>query len=463
MKKVLCLIFTLVAFVAVSASPRNEAADSTTIKSRFKYGLELGAYYQVTNKQITLPTMVGIPREGQPIIQRNWWLNDKNATDNPFWHGAAYATLHCQYNIVGNSFYALGSLTGELRGVTYGVFNRQTLLLFPQIRVCYHDSCTIRNRKFKVEAELGNFNNISLAERLTLYNVDVQGGSLKLSYGHLGFEYFHTAILFGKIQQSHADAIQHFFTYRTNPNQETRYWKIAIGYCYPWDTYSELPEHGDANITAVYIDDNGLRIYGQVGRRSNALNNGTLKYAGVIGIKKEATFGRVTLRGRAELRYYGVGYAIQNRNYLDINYRDIASSGFPNTVGSTLYPLRNYDRPYSQASVFMEPQYRNYNIGGATMYVDAHIRLIQSLYALLNIDWNRITEWDAVTVGPATSAHYVYFFYKTGLYWKTAKDIQFFIGLTNKAMNLDNTYQTFYEYKSPCLQLQITKTVKGFL
>jgi len=491
--KILCLGILISLLWSYPAAAQNKFVDSILKNNKLTADIEAGYfYYEHTGSDIVLlPSILSLRRPLQPGIRNSWEIyqnaNHQNElSDNPLIHGAGYATLHlCDY--VGQNFDILASLTGELRGTSYGVYNTGNTIVYPELRLRYHDTFDVFKRKLSVMVSAGNYNNILIDEGLEFYNVDAEALYYTISYDGFTFEHFHIADLLYSIGLNIDDALTHSLYYTTHKGRNGVQWRFGIGFDENDIVYgpNTIPFSGTSiqlynsgkefrnfyDAYAALIPDSSSRMYLQVSNlNGNAIMTPNTN-ALLIGAKKEIRRKNFSIFCKGEIRYYGSNFK-NNFNEDVVYYRNTSqgavatiNASYGNSIGPNLYPLRNYAAPFSQFAVFTEEQFIPYSVGGATLYLDGELRVYKKLFFKVNLDINYMTWFspNATASQITNSASFTYPFYKIGIDFQPAKNIHMFAGVTNKGMNLDNTYQTFYLLRDPYIYFEVIKTVKGFL
>jgi hypothetical protein len=78
---------------------------------------------------------------------------------------------------------------------------------------------------------------------------------------------------------------------------------------------------------------------------------------------------------------------------------------------------------------------------GAALQLRAKYHFYKGLTLRAFLDLNYIK--------PERNDGFLYPFYDIGLGWEPVKDVSMMISLTNRAMNLDKSYPTYYLYRTP--------------
>jgi hypothetical protein len=468
-------IFFLITALPLLASANISTPDSILKSVKFRFGLDGGYYYyEVQDKTVLLPALLQLRRANQSNLKSLWGLNTVNniptLTDNPLQHGAGFLTFNAACEM-GKKFDILASITGEHRGTSYGVYNTANMIVFPQFRFRYHDTLPVQRQKISITASIGNFNNIRTDEGLTYYNIDIQALVVKIGYRNFTYEHLHVADLVYSIGTNIDDAVSHYVYYHTNATGSGSYWRFGVGYDINDQVYGPVYLYlkNFYNLSAAKIIDSTARVYMQLGHLDGSSLVKANTFAFLAGMEKRISNRNFKLYGRVEFRYYGndfkSGFYNSNVYYRSLN-SGIFPNGYGNTIGTNLYPMKNYERPFSQFAVFTEQRLNPYSVYGATLYLNAAYRVYNELFFELDADINYIGWFlpqNNIEDDVNKSASFTFPFFKAGFYFEPAKNLKLFAGITNKAMNLDNTYQTFYLLKSPCIYFELIKTVDGFL
>ncbi|HET7152515.1 MAG TPA: hypothetical protein VFJ29_02020, partial [Candidatus Kapabacteria bacterium] len=203
---------------------------------------------------------------------------------------------------------------------------------------------------------------------------------------------------------------------------------------------------GGNTFSANLTSDDGIKLYSQIAfRAAYGISSVMSRTAFLAGIAYRGETKDFTWDGSFEYRYYGGLYNAGYHNY-DVYYRDTTLGEYANSVGPHLYPLQNFDRPFSQWAVFTEYQDLK-DVTGYTCYLKAKYIFYDRIFASATLDLNYIKVENI--------PDFLYPFYDIGIGWEPVKGISFTISRTNRAMNLDNSYQTLYMYKSAVNQAAI--------
>lgn len=150
-------------------------------------------------------------------------------------------------------------------------------------------------------------------------------------------------------------------------------------------------------------------------------------------------------------RFYGINYRYLNYQSKFYNYtyryRNDRSPIYP---GEIRYPLKNYFRPVSQFAFYSE--YQNvYDIFSLELYLDWDYKIHNKLHHRLNTE--------IISVHRMTSKYgnyYTYLYYTSYLYYNIFKGFNAGLYISNKQINRDVQYQTFYQMKYPFFGFHFT-------
>jgi hypothetical protein len=379
------------------------------------------------------------------------------ATDNPLRHGAFYAALKNKVNIT-EGLEINFDLYGEIRGISYGVSNTENMIVYPIINLKGVDSFFINKKKFTVYGKVGQFIDEKLHEGLLIYNVDAQGLQAELEFSQFKISYtlygdFYNGIGLN-IDDLHAITISRYL----------KQGNIQVGF----SLYSTAPPHENKknNLRYSLFSHYKLKrgsLYAQLGYR--AVDNSQSKFetgldkqiAFVIGLRTKHGDEKLFWNNQAELRYYGKSFNARHFEY-KLLYRDpIAVSGlYANTIGEFLYLLRKFETPFSQWAVFTE--YQGSNVFCFSSVGALNWKFSKKFDADLEYDLNLIM---ATTDTAYTNANtnFFYPFFTFGIYYTPIRSFRVGAILTNKGMNLDLSYPTFYLYSRPYFGIKMSTKI----
>lgn len=413
-----------------------------------------GAFFHQfrTNRDafVRLPPYLAVRRPDDPDLRYLWDLQDDKATDSPMAHGASFVEFAFE-DSVSRDLSIQASLTADLRGYSFGVFNRDNVAVYPKYFASYlweSDNDAARAYKYPIglAAQAGTFQDDRHYEGLQLYNLDYQAIYVHAQVGRVRFSHLHI----GDMRSGIGLGVDDWVDYRVSLED----WAV-------WDDWTADLRLGatdyddftsdswlDVGNLSLGLERDRTRLYGQIGFRP--IPGGfdwRLKYASLLGAYSEGDHGWMDHETRMEWRHYG-GVFNYERSQQDVYYRErYDDDGFGNFNGPQLYPLEAIDRPFSQWAVFTE--YDKRYVDGLTLHTDLEFDIQRSHTFRVELDLNTIfAEGEDV---------FLYWFYSAGPVVRAAEDAYLSLSLTNKTMNLDKHYPTFYQLTRPVVQFEIRR------
>jgi hypothetical protein len=377
---------------------------------------------------------------GNPVLQKDI------LTDNPLYHGASYSQLGIHARNGGVSIN--GRVLLEHRGMSFGVFNTDNSIVFPQLTISIDSSFTVSGEKFHFGLSSGNHNNLTLSEGLTIYNIDVQGNRLYLNWKNLILRYS----TIGDMSASYDLNIGDVFYYSLACREINLFGGFGLNlqaglYEYLQGYYTEdLETNREINFSTEIKRGNSLSIHSEAGfRRHNGSYFSRIDQGGnLIGIRYKMEKSRYRVNITAERRYYGryfnQGFRSDKQSFI---FRDNTRTMDYNTIGSHLYPIYLYLRPFSQWAVYTE--YQGKDVNSYILRARGRYTLPYGFFISAFVDFNYLEV--------SNEDSFLYPFYDAGIGWNPIDDTHCSVTLTNRAMNLDERYPTLYEMESPVLQL----------
>lgn len=378
-------------------------------------------------------------------------------TDNPLIHGASYFVVRTKMAYKGQVT-LFADLYAEHRGVSYGIFNRNNTVVYPVLRLEAADTLRLFGRRINLYGKAGQFLNDSLDEGLTIYNTDAEGIRLQAKLGRLSFRYtlygdFYNGIGLN-IDDLHCYSIEHDLGGGS---------RVGLSWVLALPPFGSIANHHYFSLFAKKMFPN-TELYAQAGYRSVRgdaafiTDQLTDRLAFLIGAKLRQETRKFAHSMKAELRYYGYLFNWDYYNRQKLFYRKPAADAlenYANTVGNYLYPLRKFESPFSQWAVFTE--YQGFATGSLSLAGQMTCRLSNKLSAFVNYDLNFLgTSLDEVFYSAgARWSTFIYPFFNGGLQYYPASNTCIGLSLTNRAMNLDLNYPTYYLLAKPCIQFSV--------
>lgn len=375
-----------------------------------------------------------------------------NYSNYPQWHFSLFAGLATKWTL--KEGYSLHfTIIGEDRAGSYGVLKMNNIAVFPLIQAKIRDTIKLGKLHFPVKVHVGDMVNFRHRNGLSIYHVDVQGAKVSLGYKNWFLGYTSITDLSQHIGLQVGEVHAYDFGLKGIKISSNQHLRLAVGYDYipqALDFASPIISRFSANLTHT---EKPTEWYAELGYRQ-FLDNGNPflislpnfqeSIAGLLGYSMRVeNKKRFRSYQRAELRYYGYGYN-HRRISTGTRYSNQTSSGF---IGRYLYPLRNTYRPMNQWAIFTE--YQNKNVGAFCWDSRNRFRLKGNFWFQANVEWLAIFAQDE----PA----FLYTLYESGLVFEPVKGLDIMLYASNKVMNLDVHYQTFYQSRWPMFGYSLRK------
>lgn len=402
------------------------------------------------NNNVVIPQHISFLRAQSSSIRSNL---DKE-TDNPLIHGATSLALNMKYKFR-NAAKLHFDLITEHRGASYGVFNRDNIVVYPRICALGVDTLSLFGESIPVNIQIGNLIDTLLEDKLLFYNVNKHGLDLDLSWKSVGFRltYYPDQTNGIGLNVDEYASISPYFQINKNL-------KYGIGLLFmERNNVSNLNKPPFLVRQTIRFDKNRYSFYLQGIMRLTSsqyvynrviLNaSGIDKFAFILGTKMEVKYKKLSVTSAANIRFYGKVFNIGHMNRT-VTYRDTTKNElYANTVGNNLYPIDYYSSRFNQWAVSTE--YQNRDILNVDFTAKATYTITPKYALVADVDFTRIYAENL----PAFS----YVFYDLGFTYSFSQNIYSSIFVTNKGMNLDVHYPTFYLYKHPYLGLKVVKTL----
>ena len=366
-------------------------------------------------------------------------------TDNPLRHGAAYTDFGMRAGI-GSWLTAQTHLVLEHRGQSYGVYSVGAMRAYPRMHFSIDTSVTFWDVKFLVGGSVGNFDDMRQYEGLMFDHFDSQGSRGYIEWREFTLEYTKIADAESGIGLGINDVDDVRLTVNSGDMLGPWLGSASMGVTVFTGVFARedgsllgFPEIGNDysyNFSA-HIRRDGVRLYGQFSHRNAPYGDGN---AALFGLRADLSDGPLTLSCIAEYRRYDAAF---NRYFFSqVHYRPNSGSGKSMTA-EYVYPLYFFDRPFSQWAVYTE--YQGSDVRALVLQLAARLRIWHGIGVFLTLDVNDIQA--------GTTSSFTYPFFDAGAEWEPVKGVQLRYSMTNKGMNLDKNYPTFYLYKSPVIQM----------
>ncbi len=431
-----------------------ETSDSNNVVNNFNFKVKGSSITQfgAETQNYIIPNFLALPSDSYYSNIRNR-LPDKllrNVTDNPLIHGAAYIDFNLGFKYHGISIST--NLIAEHRGISYGPLSTKSMIVFPKYKFAFDTSIGLFDDRMKVGGSIGNYDNLKLYEGLTIYNMDCQGAELYLNWKNIKFQFISVGDLVNGIGLNLDATLDWILSVHNLKITDNVNMDIQLGY------FENLLVLRSRNSDGFYISANlyneKIQIYSQFSVRDlNNLSDLKWRSAFLIGIKSNFENENMIIGLKGEIRYYGSNF---NKDYYDhtVSFRKMPKTSeginpreysYNNTIGDNLYPLYAYERPFSQWAVYTE--YQKKNALGLVFLINSKYYFYDKLFANADFDLNFIRA--------SYEPGFWYPFYNIGLGWEPVINNFINLSFTNKGMNLDKHYPTFYLYDSPNIMINL--------
>lgn len=462
----LSLLLFCATFPALHAQ-EDAAPDSTTAAPATADLLDhLGIrYVRVSAAHIFSPAATGSLHAEEPEYlhdmraERGVWHTDYySILDNPLYHGATWVDLETELRPYPGFFLTAG-ITAENRGISYGLNSTKNNVMLLRYHIGIDTNFRLLGERFGVRASVGDSRDARVDEGLLFTHADIQGALVRLDWRKLAYRYVKVGDAFAGLGLNIDDADYHLLG--LNNVAVIAGWKGSINAGFfnhaligtPEFTYEAaspryallkqvgLQDFGYTLSGSLTSGDSLYRVYAQGGLREADVTDYLMnRMAFVAGASARFESGNVELSATGEYRYYGGLFNAGYRN-TDVYYRDPEiEQSWGNTVGPHLYQLAWFERPFSQWGVFSE--YQNLkDVTGWTLYGKGKWFFYDRFLVRGMLDLNYIV--------PEKLDPFLYPFYDIGIGWEPFDKFSLVFSLTNKGMNLDKHYPTFYLYEHP--------------
>lgn len=348
-------------------------------------------------------------------------------SNNPIFHFAVYngivlkTTLNKKYSIETGLFM-------EERSYSHGNNTLSNLIIFPKLKLSSLDTFKIANRKISTHIIAGDFWNEDFQDIIRFYNIDFQ--ALEVNFGVNNWN-FKTNVI-GDLSRNIGLDLHEMYKFQL----QHKYKKVMNSIALSINELFSLPngyhpQERDFNLT--FYSKTTINTKSNFEVQADFRINQPDNMSKAFGIKY-AYHSDKWFKFHSALRYMDLEF---NKGYANFkpNYR--SGNKF---VGEQLYPLKNYYRPMNQWAFLTSHESRdliNFELNANVKYP-----IYKKISVFADIDYNCIYE-------PQLEKMFQYPLYNAGLNINFTKNFILTFSATNKQMNLDNFYQTFYISKAP--------------
>jgi hypothetical protein len=428
-----------------------QAQDSTFKKMKVEFMPNVWMMQNFEKEEpISLPSVIKDNRN----FSQNFPVNLDQISDNPLRHGALYFELKTVFRYADKVKLNL-DLYAEHRGSSYGLFDKNSLQVIPVFDIEAKDTIEIFQKSLKLTGEAGYFLNEKLNEGATIDNVDAEGFRVGVELD----KWFLKGIVYGDFSNGIGLQLDDVYAL-TLTKKFGKKDSSAIGISFA--EYKKLQPFINNYILGVFghTQFRKLNLYAELNFRLDDVqqlfyNRGELAYtekmAALIGANYNYCKNRFSFSTNFEARYYG---AIFNEDYFDyrLRYRNIDGGNYANTVGKFIYPLRKFDTPFSQWSVYTE--YAGSHVFSLCFRGQAKYDLAEKFFLHLAYDLNYIYA-NNVVFTPNVSSSFLYPFFTASINYRFIKEAEVGFIFTNKGMNLDISYPTQYLFTNPLFGIKL--------
>jgi len=446
----LLLTACMVSPVLADSQQEDEPDELKALEVDFRAGIYHQAAAPAHARRVHLDENLGPRRKYESWTAHNWHLNGNALTDTPLFHGASYLELKLRRQL-DEGLHLTASIVADHYGFSFGTYSRDWTAFYPRF---LFDLCRevdlpamLTGRSLGLAFRVGTFEEFRYYEGLSLYNLDCQGFCGHLQYGHLRYSHLHIGDLNVGLGLAIGDLVDNCVSLQGMPVFGR--WRADLGlgivdYLNAWeDRWID-----SANLSLGLYPSDRSRVYAQLGHRSiDDDHDWRLGYACLLGLRHRFSSPGLTLDGCAEFRHYGGIFNYRLNSETEVHYRDDGDFDQDNFTGSQLYPLRHIERPFSQWAVFTE--YHSRYVQGATLQVEMCRLFLSPFWFRLDLDINMIR--------PAEETAFTYLLYNLGLECRLGGGAHGSLTITNKAMNLDKHYPTFYMLETPVFQCAVRR------
>ena len=403
-------------------------------------------------------TFVAYPENPQTNRPKYLDINSFNARDtlkdSPIKHGAYYAVVKSTTTFTPGIRLTI-NLYGEHRGLSYGMYSRENVVVYPVFFLQVKDSVKFLKRRFLIEGKVGDLIDKRTEEGLFIYNVDAQGGELYISSPGWTTSFAWYGDFFAGIGLN-IDDVYAFSLKKTLGKKNNTTAGIAL-YGFP-PPLTRVFNHLYYSVYFSHQYDKA-KVYAQAGYQSGR-NKGSFYSSGlrqqsafVAGVNFKYGNNKWSGKTTAEVRYYGSSINLLHSDSR-VRYRNPDEDLYANTIGKYLYPLRKYDNPFSQWAVFTE--YAVCDVGAESISGDINYFLTKKTKAALEYDLNYITAKENTDYNSAgITSRIFYSFYTLGYYYTPIDHCNIGIIMTNRGMNLNLGYPTLHQFTRPYFGFKI--------
>ena len=377
-----------------------------------------------------------------------WRNHDTLPFYTPFMHNSIYFGVGLgvnykeKYELHFTSYF-------EQRSWSFGINNNSLNTVFSRFMLVGNDTITIGDKIIPIYFEVGDlYNEDEFDFGIRAYNIDAQGIVSSVSYKKVEFKMLYIADMAASVGLNIDEYFRLKLLYKLRDNHGV---SSEVGVSSDFIQIANLPENEKFSYGVFYRTGVFRNLYFSFISdivSTNDISSSDIALSAYLHYN--ASLGKSIIILQPKFKYYGSSILESHYSkYLDYPYRYRSSLSSSNQ-GVFLYPLKNYFRPVSQWALYTE--YRGLgDIYSFELLASWEWDIYKSLSHKLDVE--------LINIHRETAVHgnsYTYLFYTSFLYIELFKDFDVGIYISNKQMNLDVQYQTFYQMKYPFFGFHFT-------
>jgi hypothetical protein len=411
-----------------------------------KKNLTLGVDVEYKQLYQSLPEQY-IEKQIDPIIDI-WRKHDSLQFYTPFMHNALYfgiglnVSYKDRYRLLFKSYF-------EQRSWSFGTYRHSGNSFYPRFELVVNDTIFFNKKALPIFFNVGDLYSESEYDfGIRAYNIDAQGIVSSVSYKKVEFKMLYIADMAASVGLNIDEYFRLKLLYKLRDNHGV---SSEVGVSSDFIQIANLPENEKFSYGVFYRTGVFRNLYFSFISdivSTNDISSSDIALSAYLHYN--ASLGKSIIILQPKFKYYGSSILESHYSkYLDYPYRYRSSLSSSNQ-GVFLYPLKNYFRPVSQWALYTE--YRGLgDIYSFELLASWEWDIYKSLSHKLDVE--------LINIHRETAVHgnsYTYLFYTSFLYIELFKDFDVGIYISNKQMNLDVQYQTFYQMKYPFFGFHFT-------
>ena len=357
----------------------------------------------------------------------------QNIPDNLMYHFAIYNGLTLQ-TIINKKYHLETGIFMEERSFSGGSNTVKNWVFFPKITFTVRDTLNIGKQTIRLYGKGGDFWAEDMSDIIRFYNIDFQASDIRIGYKSFDFGLavigdlsqniglgltelykFYMQYNGAKIKNVSSVSVNELIVRGASGHPEKYDYNIANYVRYDFDTFTSLETQIDFRIYKTYSASKALAV-----KLSKKLNANFDIHGAVRYFDSEFNYGYATFGPR---------------------FRESGSY-----VGPQLYPLKNFHRSMNQWALMTNQQ--GADVLNVEICLKAKKNLTSKISLYSNLDLNLVYNF--------RDRNAIYYpIYEAGLSYTFFKDFMYSIGITNKQMNLDTYFQTFYLSNKPMMYYNV--------